>query len=274
MLKNNFIEKSFKCALSFIKESIICEECASKKGLLQSFDPRIKIFTIMIFIIQTLLLKKIESLLFLYLFLILITCLSKINLWFFLKRTLIFIPLFSLFIAMPAIFSVFTPGETLFSFYIFSFKFAITHQGLLSACFFITRVTISVSLIMLMNLTTKHNELLKALSAFRIPHIFIMVFGMCWRYIYLFIVIIENTYLAIKSRIGVKIHYKKGQNVVAWNIAHLWIRSYQLNEQVFKAMLSRGYSGEAKISDTLKINIKDLLWLFFAAIFSTGIYVL
>jgi cobalt/nickel transport system permease protein len=73
--------------------------------------------------------------------------------------------------------------------------------------------------------------------------------------------IIEKTYLAIKSRIGIKVHYEKGQRIVAWNIANLWQRSRQLNEEVYKAMLSRGYSGEPRVLDEFKTSTRDWAWL-------------
>jgi cobalt/nickel transport system permease protein len=113
----------------------------------------------------------------------------------------------------------------------------------------------------LLSITTKHFELLKVLRIFKVPQVFVMTVGMCYRYIYLFVEIIENTYLAIKSRAGTKIHYKKGQHVVAWNIAFLWQRSYQLNEDVYKAMLSRGYHGEPVVLNELKVKARDWLWL-------------
>jgi cobalt/nickel transport system permease protein len=47
--------------------------------------------------------------------------------------------------------------------------------------------------------------------------------------------------------VGGNLHYKKGQRIVAWKIANLWERSQQLNEEVYNAMLSRGYSGEPKV---------------------------
>ena len=88
-----------------------------------------------------------------------------------------------------------------------------------------------------------------------------MTLGMCYRYIYLFVGIIQNTYLAIKSRIGLGVQYQSGQNIVAWNIAALWNRSVGLNEEVYKAMLSRGYQGEALAWNDFKVKTRDWLWL-------------
>jgi cobalt/nickel transport system permease protein len=88
---------------------------------------------------------------------------------------------------------------------------------------------------------------------------------MCYRYVYFFTGIILNTYLAIKSRIGIGVQYQKGQEMVAWSIAALWERSAGLNEEVYKAMLSRGYQGEALAWNDFRITTRDCLWLFAVA---------
>jgi len=259
-MKNNFIQRTFLGILAFLKDSLFAEEHALKNGFLQSLDPRVKTLTFALFIILVLLSKSINVVLGLYFLCILLASVSKINLGFFLKRTWLFIPLFSLFIALPALFSVFTPGESLFSLQFCSITFVITRPGVFAAILFVLRVATSVSFIVLLSITTKHFELLKVLRIFGIPQIFTMVLGICYRYIYLFIGIIENTYLAIKSRVGNTICYKRGQHIVAWNIASLWLRSYQLNEDVYRAMLSRGYSGESVVLNSFNARLRD--WLF------------
>jgi cobalt/nickel transport system permease protein len=258
MKSNNFIERSIVGALTFLKNSIFAEEHALQNGFLQALDPRIKTISFLLFILQVLFTGSIVALLFLYAFCLFLVLVSKINLIFFLKRTWIFIPLFSLFIALPAIFS---PGQALLTWHILGIKLLITRQGLEGAGIFIMRVITCVSWVVLLNLTTKHFALLKVLRIFRIPQIFIMTLGMCYRYVYLFVEIIQNTYLAIKARVGMGVQYQKGQNIVAWNIASLWERSVGLNEEVYKAMLSRGYRGEALVWKDFAIRTRDCLWL-------------
>jgi cobalt/nickel transport system permease protein len=267
----NFIERSIRGALSFLKESIFADEYASQAGLLQSLDPRIKTLTFFLFLMQILLSKNIYIIICLYALCLLLALCSKINLGFFLKRTWIFIPLFSLLIAVPALFNVVTPGVSLITIKIVGLKLVITRQGLHGALLFIMRVLASVSFAVLLSVTTKHFDLLKVLRVLRMPQVFVMTLGMCYRYIYLFVETIENVYLAIKSRVGTKIHYKKGQHIVAWNIAYLWNRSYQLNEAVYNAMLSRGYQGEPVVMADYKVTVKDVLWLFFVALISAAI---
>jgi cobalt/nickel transport system permease protein len=271
---NNFIERSIMGALSFLKESVFADQYAGQKGFFQSLDPRIKAITVLLFILQALLARNIFILVCLYGICLLLTYCSRIPLGFFLKRTWVFIPLFSLFIAVPALFSVFTPGEPWITFKIFGSIFIITRQGAGGAGLFVLRVITSVSFAVLLSITTRHFELLKVLRIVRIPQIFVMTIGMCYRYVYLFVEILENMYRAIKSRVGLVAHYKKGQKIVAWNIAFLWARSYQLNEDVYKAMLSRGYRGEPFILDDFKMRFGDWLWLACSgAIFLITLYV-
>lgn len=274
MKKVNFIERSLLGAFSFLRESIFSEEYAARRGFLQARDPRIKFLSVLFFLLTVLLSRNVYFLIGIYAFCLVLAVCSSIRLGFFLKRTWVFIPLFSLFIALPALLNIFTPGEPIVSFRIFTFSLSITKQGIASASFFFIRVLTSVSLCILLVLTTRHYVLLKVLRIFRVPQVFVMTLGMCYRYVYLFIEIIQNTYLAIKSRVGFISSVRKGQGIVAWNIASLWQRSYQLNEDVYKAMLSRGYRGEPVVLNDFKTKAIDWLWLFIAILIFVSVFYL
>ena len=98
-----------------------------------------------------------------------------------------------------------------------------------------------------------------------------MTLGMCYRYIFLFVEIVENTYLAIKSRVGGVRHYKIGQHVVAWKMASLWQRSVHLNREVYDAMLSRGFNGEPKVLDEFRVSQIDYFWILSVIFVLTGL---
>lgn len=258
--KNNFIEHSIKGVLTFFKDSVLSEEYASSGAFLQSIDPRVKVVTFLLLCACVLFTASLSRLFFLYAFCLLLASISRIDFGFFIKRTLVFVPLFSLFVAIPALFSFVSAGETLLTLHFFGLKLVITRPGLLSALVFLTRVTVSVSFVILLSLTTRHSALLRVLRIFKVPQVFVMVLGISYRYIYLFIETLEHTYQGIKSRTGGLINYKKGQSIVAWNIATLWQRSFKLNEDVYSAMLSRGYTGEPVLADEFKTSFKDWLW--------------
>ena len=177
---------------------------------------------------------------------------------------------FSFLIVVPAIFSAITPGDSVFSYTVFSQHVSITRQGLGSAMIFFMRVLASVSFAVLLVLTTRHHALLKVLRIFKVPQVFVMTMGMCYRYIYLFLDTIQKTFCAIKSRVGFVSSTKAGQKIVAMNVAGLWLKSYRMQTQVYDAMISRGYSGEPKVLEEFKAEPIDILLLTFSIVVIAG----
>jgi energy-coupling factor transporter transmembrane protein EcfT len=57
---------------------------------------------------------------------------------------------------------------------------------------------------------------------------------------------------------------KQGRRGVTSNMAGLWLRSYRLQSQVYDAMVSRGYSGEAYVLDEFKAKAGDYIFFAFA----------
>lgn len=258
--KNNFIERSILSALSFLKTAALSDNYSLRRGFLQSLDPRVKTISLLILLLVTVSLKNSAPIGVLYLICLLLTIASGIPITFFLIRTWVFIPLFSLCIVIPALFSFITPGEPLVSFSLFGIKLIITHQGFGTAVLFVMRVATSVSLVVLLSLTTRHAELLKVLRLFGVPQFFVLTASMCYRYLYLFAQMIESTFTAVKSRVGVVTCQRKGRHLTAWNMANTWNRSTQINEEVYRAMLSKGYTGEVRLTSPLRAGVKD--WIF------------
>jgi cobalt/nickel transport system permease protein len=253
------MEKTVSGAVSLIKESIFNDDIASRIGFLQGCDPRYKLASIALLLFSVLFTRNRFELITIYMLTIVLSLFSSVRLGFFLKRTLLFIPVFSFFIVIPAVFNVVTPGDPIVSCKLPTFTLSITKQGVDSATIFLLRVLTSVSLSILLVLTTKHQILLKVLRIFRVPQIFVMTMGMCYRYVYLFLDIIKNMFTAIKSRVGYISSATTGRRIVTANMAGLWIRSYRLHTQVYDAMISRGYTGEPKVMDEFHCRFSDYL---------------
>jgi cobalt/nickel transport system permease protein len=255
-----FIERTIEGTVSLLKETVSVELVAAKTGFLQRRDPRFKCLAAALLLITVLISKSIAGLSVVYCAVLVLAGISSIGLLFFLERTLLFVPIFSFFIVVPAIFNVVTPGEPLLSFKLFSWSLSITRPGVDSAVIFFMRVLDSVSIGVLLVLTTRQHVLLKTLRIFRVPQLFVMTMGMSYRYIFLFLDIIQKMFIAIKSRVGFVSSTKEGRRVVTSNMAGLWLRSYRLQSQVYDAMVSRGYSGEAQVLDDFRAGIADYLF--------------
>jgi cobalt/nickel transport system permease protein len=255
-----FLERTIMGTVSLLKETVSVEQVAAKNGFLQHRDPRLKCLSAMLLLITVLMSKSVIELSAIYCAVIILVWVSSIGLLFFLERTLLFVPIFSFFIVMPAIFNIVTPGEPLVSFKLFAWTLSITRQGVDSAVIFFMRVLDSVSIAVLLVLTTRQHVLLKTLRIFRVPQLFVMTMGMTYRYIFLFLDIIQRMFVAIKSRVGFISSAKEGRRLVTSNMAGLWLRSYRLQSQVYDAMVSRGYSGEAYVLDEFKAKAGDYIF--------------
>ncbi len=246
------------------------DEIASREGFLQKRDPRFKSLSIVLLLLSVLSTRSTTALCGIYILTILSALVSSITIGTFLKRTFFFVPLFSLLIVLPAIFNFVTPGETVAAFKLLNLNVAITRQGIDSSTIFFLRVLTSVSLAIVLVLTTRHHVLLKVLRSFKIPQIFVMTMGMTYRYIYLLLDMAQNTFVAIKSRVGFIQSTKSGQKIVGANMSGLWLKSYRLQTQVYSAMLSRGYTGEPRILDNFKADIIDFIIVVFTVVLFAG----
>ncbi len=276
--KKNFVEKTLVEIAGMMERSIFSEKYASAKGFLQSIDPRIKLITILLLIVTTSFITKTEIILGIYTLTLFFAYLSKVDLFFFIKRVWLFIPIFSGMVVFPAMFNIVTPGEPLITFihfdrtvqlWVFQFtEISITKEGALGALLFISRVATSVSLIVLLTLTTKWADVMKSLRTLGVPQIFVLVLSMTYQYIFLLVRIVQEMHLAKKSRTiknnTTRQGIKEEQNWVASRIGAVLMKSYKMSDEIHSAMVSRGFHGEIKSHETFKIRKIDRVWTVFS----------
>lgn len=224
MKKNLFIERSLKGALDFFVDAIFSEEAARSRGLLQSIAPKIKIALLCVLLLVTICAKTIASLAALYILSLALAVFSGIRIIYYIKRVWLFIPIFTVFIAIPAVF---------------------TH-GPPTAILFILRVGTCVSFVVLVTITTKHSELLKSLRSLGIPVIFVSTLDMMYRYVYMFIRIFEQMHLGLKGRLIRNLEARLARYWIASRIAFMFKRSLKMSEDVYMAMVARGYLNDGK----------------------------
>jgi cobalt/nickel transport system permease protein len=254
-----FIERTIIGIILLLSEIMSVERVAARNGFLQRRDPRFKFLSAMLLLITVLMSKSIAELFAVYLLVLILAGVSSIGLLFFLERTLLFVPIFSFFIVAPAILNIVTPGESLVTFKLFAWTLSITRQGVDSAIILFMRVLDSVTVAVLLVITTRQHVLLKVLRVFRVPQLFVMTMGMTYRYVFLFLDITHKMFIAMRSRVGFVSSGKTGRQVVGANMAGLWVRSYRMQSQVYDAMVSRGYAGEAYVLDDFKANTVDYI---------------
>ncbi len=285
MSRKNFVSKTLAGLTEAIKQAVFAERYARLPGLLQGLDPRGKIITFLALLIATAITRHLAVMALIYLLTVILAAASRIPMLFFMKRVWLFIPLFTGAIALPAIFNVVTPGRPLITLITFSAPFswgplhfpatiAITQQGVHGAAIFILRVATSVSLSVLLVLTTQWSRLLQALTALRFPKVAILIFGMTYRYIFLFIKVAEEMFLARTSRTVGPTDTREQQNWLSSRLGFLLTRSYNLSNDVYLAMLSRGWTGNARFLDDFRFTWQDTVWVVFTITFLGTIFFL
>ncbi|WP_298845945.1 cobalt ECF transporter T component CbiQ [Clostridium sp.] len=270
--KGSFLEKTINSIAKILKEVIFFEDIALKKGFLQKLDPRIKVISLFILILTSTLIHNVLILTILYLISCILAKISYIPLKSYFKRIWLITPLFTGIAVLPSIFNFVRPGTTLISLIDFGHKLhlgplifpsvlTITSQGLSGAILLIVRVGVTVSLAFLFTTTTRWASLLKALRVLLLPKIFITTLEMCYRYIFILLNITTDMFVAKKSRTFSKTSSKDGRHFVSNAIGSLFGKSYALSEEVYGAMLSRGYKGEPVIMNRFRFTLLDFQWL-------------
>lgn len=101
------------------------------------------------------------------------------------------------------------------------------------------------------------------MKAVKIPAPFVATLEMAHRYIFLGLEMAANLFIARKSRSLGKSTAGEGRRFVANITGNLLIRTTVLGDEVYQAMLSRGYSGEVKMMSRFRIGVADYLWCVF-----------
>jgi cobalt/nickel transport system permease protein len=261
-----------------MQDFLFAEIHSQKPGLLQKLDPRVKLLTLLLYVVVISLLHSLPWILALYGVSLGLALSSRIPLVFFLRRVWLVLPLFAGIIALPATLNLFTPGEPVFLLfslpqeyqwgpYRIPAEISLTGQGIQAALLLVSRVGASLSFILLLTLTTPWADLFKAFRSLRIPVIYVQTLGMTLRYLMLLSQTVRDMHFAKKSRTLLPQKTRVEQRWIAGQMAALFKRSLQLSGDVHRAMVARGYQGDVRILSVFRLRPADGLW----AGFCTGL---
>lgn len=250
MRSNDLLSKNISSLTGALESAISAEDFCRAPGLLQGLDARVKVATVVLFIVVVGMVHSLPVLAGIFVLILALALLSKIPPGLFLKRILIFIPVFTAVIAIPALFI--TPGEPLVA---TGGRIIITEQGARTAGLLVLRVTDSLSFGILLILTTRWTDILAALRWFHVPAVFVAVLGMTYRYILLLLHTANSMFLARRSRSLGTFSARENRRWLGQALGTTMAKSHQLSEDVYLAMLSRGYRDEG-----LALNSLALRW--------------
>jgi len=253
--REGFLIETVSAMTSAFESVILNEKLAQTRGLLQKVDPRVKLFSFLLFIIISGLARSLWLLAVLIIIIAFFVLISRISPGFFLKRVLLFMP-FTAIVAIPALFI--THGDPAWE---VGSKVIITIQGLRTASFLLLRVLDSISFGLLILMTTSWNSLLASLRWFRLPPVVIDIVGMTYRYIFLFLHTVNSLFLARRSRSLGILSGSENRRWLNHTLASTLVKTQYFSEEVYLSMLARGYQGEIYTINRLQFRNLDYFWL-------------
>ncbi len=233
-------------------------------SVIHRIDPRIKLISLLGSILFVILTPANSFIAFAFYGVVisLLLIVSKIPVGFILKRSLVIIPFV---VAIALFIPFFKQGQIVGRFYFGTFPITITYEGLMIFWNIIAKAYLSILCMILLSVTTKFSDLLKAMENLKLPRIIVMIMSFMYRYIFVIIDELMSMKRAMDSRASV-IKRHSQIKVLARLIGVLFVRSYERAERVYAAMCSRGFSGKIvtlKSNSVSKFDICFLICLFF-----------
>jgi cobalt/nickel transport system permease protein len=250
-----WLERTIADVAGSIERAVFTEEHARKPGWLQRIDPRAKLGMFVALVLATGLSNALPVLIGLYLVILLAARASRVPFDFFVRRVWLGIPFFAGVVILPSIF--FAPGPRLFDLALGPLHLAPSIPGLTGAVVFVARVGVSVSLAVLLVLTTPWADVLKSLQALRVPQVFILLLSMTYRYIFLFFRTANGMFEARKSRVVGRTSGNEQRSWITGSMMSLLNRSFKMSNDVYAAMMARGFTGAIRSYTTYRMQTAD-----------------
>jgi cobalt ECF transporter T component CbiQ len=248
-----FVERTIGGLAGAMEHALYAEELAKADGLLQRLDPRVKVVGLLALVVAVALARNLPVILGLFAVAIVLALLSRVPLRTLATRVWLGALLFTGTIALPAIFI--TPGQAVYTLPLLGWP--ITAQGLAAATYLISRVETATTFSLLLILCTPWTHVLKALRVLRVPIVFVVILGMTYRYIFLMLQIARDMFESRQSRMVGTLDGADRRRLAGASVGVLLGKSIQLSNDVYMAMLSRGFRGEVYMLDDFQMRPRD-----------------
>ncbi len=265
----NFVEHTLAGFLAAVEHALEAEDLARAKGILQRLDPRVKVVGILGLIVAAATARKLWVIGAEFAIALLLAAASRVSPLLLGKRVWIPLLMFTGIIALPAPFVI--PGRVVGR--LPGLGWPVTAQGLLSACYLVSRVETAATLSVLLILSTSWTHVLKALRVLRVPVVIVVILGMAYRYIFLLLESARDMLESRRSRMVGELKGSDRRRLAAASVGVLMSKTLQLSGDVYGAMQARGFRGEVYLLDEFHTAVFDWIMLgIFAALGAAAFY--
>lgn len=267
-LNTAFLDRGIDRFAALIKMTYVQWDTAHNEGLFQKLDARVKVLFLLFFVVIVSIKKLVLPEISIGFFILILVLLSRLNLVSFYGRVLFFGFLFGFLVALPSCLNIIVKGDVLIpivhlshpcQFWVYHIPqtIGITQQGLYGVFMLTLRVVNSLSLSLLVIYTTPFPEIIRALKSLRVPDTFLMIITLSYKYIFIFAKTIEDIHLAKKSKV-VDVDTAEARNWIAGRMAFLLRKTRLRCEDVFDAMLARGFTGDVALYNCGSMETKNV----------------
>jgi cobalt/nickel transport system permease protein len=232
------------------------EALAARPGLLQRLDPRIKLLTLVLFAVTASLVHSVWVLTALIGVTIALAASSRVGVASFERKVWLSAGLLALLVAAPSAMRIFTPGPVVVPLG----PFSLTEPGLMGVATLVTRVVAAAGFALLVVWTMRWSDLLKALSAMRLPDVVVATLAMTQKQILTLLRTVEQIHLARESRTLARGSARADRSWVTERMAFVVRKSMKTADDVYDAMLSRGFTGAMPSLVKLHLRPRDWVW--------------
>jgi energy-coupling factor transporter transmembrane protein EcfT len=254
----SYLEKGIKGFAELFTEGYAQWDLSSKKSFLHDLDARIKIVFWILLIVVISLKRVVLPEVAIFLFIFTLAAFSRLNLIDFYKKVLVLGFVFGFLVSAPSALNAIVPGRVIMPLIILSrpYEFwiyhvpqtvGITEEGIAILSLLTLRVLNSLSISFLILYTTPFADIIKALKVIKVPDTFLIIISMTYKYIFTFAHIVSDMHLAKKARLAGVTGRKEARKWIAGRIAFVFKKTQIECDEVFKAMMSRGFSGEIRL---------------------------
>ncbi len=251
--RRHFLDRLADGVAHALAHALDADDFARRDGLLQKLDPRVKLGIVVGFIVVAVWVKSLAVLAGLFLLAVALALVSGIAIARLVRQVWIGVLAFTGLIALPAIFLV--PGDVVFTLPLLGWP--VTLQGIRSAAFLTGRSETTATLALLLILSTPWAHLLKALRAYRLPVVLVVILGMTYRYVFVFLTSATQMFEARQSRMVGHLSAGDRRRLATASAGALIGKALDMSTEVHLAMISRGYRGEPRLLDDFRVTALD-----------------
>jgi cobalt/nickel transport system permease protein len=284
-IKLSFLDRTILNTGKAGKSIYLQSENATKENFIQKISPHVKFLSLIYFVVMISFARDVSAQTLTSVFIFLLFIIARISLFQVYRRIIIVAFIFGFIVISPASLNVITNGDIVFNlvtlnkplhFWIFNIpqNIGFTENGIQVVSLFFLRVLNSVSFAMLVVFTTPFTLFIKSFKKIGVPDTFLMIISLAYKYVFILCRTIEETYLALKSRLSGDIKSSSIRKLVGGRVLFIFKRSQIIYEGTYFAMVSRGYDGKIKLPSQTHLNYRDIVSLFVNVVFGIVIVLL